>query len=167
MKKDPFKDFPQEACFGGVSPPETVLVPHHEWQAARDKEGPGTIHPCNSWNINECDCKGACSCHWATKRRIKFLGGPEKELRKCAECDNKTYYWSPEEDKPLCDVCARKYGHDLLDRMTAKQYLEQLDAFNKAFNTPPCHRTGMHMFTSPMVERKCVWCGEVIPEEKV
>lgn len=53
----------------------------------------------------------------------------------------------------------------ILDKMTARQYAEQLEAFNKAFNAPPCHRTGIHMLTSPMIERKCVWCGEVIPKE--
>lgn len=64
QKKDLFKDFPKEACFGGVSPPEAVLIPQEEWEEARNKEDAGENHPCNSWNINECDCKGACSCHW-------------------------------------------------------------------------------------------------------
>lgn len=64
MKSDPFKDFPQEAVADGVSPPEAVLVPREEWEAAKNREEDWENHPCNSWNINECDCRGACSCHW-------------------------------------------------------------------------------------------------------
>lgn len=64
MKPDPFKDFPQEAMGGGVSPPEAVLVPREEWEDKKNREEDSVIHPCNAWNINECDCKGACSCHW-------------------------------------------------------------------------------------------------------
>lgn len=43
-------------------------------------------------------------------RRISWLGGPGGKLRKCFECDNKTRYWQPEENKPLCTVCAEKYA---------------------------------------------------------
>lgn len=42
-------------------------------------------------------------------RRIKWLGGPGGELKRCSECDNVTRYWAVETDVPLCTVCARRY----------------------------------------------------------
>jgi len=93
-KKDPFKGFPQEACFGGVSPPEALLIPREEWEEARNKEDPGENHPCNSWNINECDCKGACSCHW------KATASPGM-IRASGDV--------------ICEVCGKKYYDHPMD----------------------------------------------------
>jgi hypothetical protein len=89
-----FEGFSMEACGGGVSPPEAVLVPREEWEAARNREDEGVVHPCNSWNINECDCKGACSCHWratASPGMIRASGDV------------------------ICEVCGKKYCDHPMD----------------------------------------------------
>ena len=49
-------------------PNETVkkctAISEEEWTARINKEPPDAIHPCDHPNVEICDCKGACSCHW-------------------------------------------------------------------------------------------------------
>lgn len=55
---------------------------------------------------------------------------------------------------------------DLLDRMTARQWLEQFILFQRALDRPACSRTGVHLVTSPFIEGKCEFCGEVVRGEE-
>ena len=34
------------------------------WKAKKEAESEGTVHPCNTACAWDCDCVGACSCHW-------------------------------------------------------------------------------------------------------
>jgi len=42
-----------------------VLKNKQEWEAS-NIERVSETHPCDSWDITKCLCKGACSCHWKT-----------------------------------------------------------------------------------------------------
>lgn len=43
---------------------ELALVSEAEWNAKKAREPENSTHPCNAWRHEECDCRGACSCHW-------------------------------------------------------------------------------------------------------
>lgn len=40
-----------------------VVIPK-DWEMRRDREPEGTIHPCNKAEPWDCDCAGACLCHY-------------------------------------------------------------------------------------------------------
>lgn len=46
----------------GQMPP---LVSQHDWEIDKEQEDEGVMHPCTEWDPLKCDCKGACSCHFA------------------------------------------------------------------------------------------------------
>lgn len=57
-------------CLEGVprtAPPDTPRpCTPTEWSAARERESEQAIHPCNCAAPWDCECAGACSCHWST-----------------------------------------------------------------------------------------------------
>jgi hypothetical protein len=42
------------------------FVTQSDWEARENGADPGTLHPCNAAQPWDCDCAGACSCHWET-----------------------------------------------------------------------------------------------------
>lgn len=44
-----------------------VKVDPEDWHRERESEDPGAMHPCNDPDPDECDCRGACSCHWVQR----------------------------------------------------------------------------------------------------
>ena len=48
-------------------------VPFDEWAEARNRESETATHPCDHWWYEECECKGACSCHW----KQRDVGAPQ------------------------------------------------------------------------------------------
>lgn len=40
------------------------VVKKDAWQLGRDREPETATHPCDAASPFECECEGACSCHW-------------------------------------------------------------------------------------------------------
>jgi hypothetical protein len=43
-----------------------------QWKEAWE-EPEDSIHPCNHWRATQCDCKGACSCHWVENKESWYI----------------------------------------------------------------------------------------------
>lgn len=52
----------------GAEEAERVLVPSTVWGARFEAEPEHVIHPCTSPAPWDCDCAGACGCHWDVVR---------------------------------------------------------------------------------------------------
>lgn len=43
---------------------EINTVMPEDWKMRKDRESEDTIHPCNNAEPWDCDCAGACGCHY-------------------------------------------------------------------------------------------------------
>ena len=86
-------------------------VSEADWAATRDAESEGAVHPCDNHAPWDCQCAGACGCHW--RERVEWCW-MERDGERCR---------GPfaSRDEAIHDACAYDFDAVLVGKV--KRYL--------------------------------------------